>query len=153
MAHFAQLDENNVVLGIVVVANSDTMDENGVEREEIGIQYLKSILGEDTRWKQTSYNNNIRKRYAEIGGTYDEVLDVFIPFKPYIDWIFNEESWNWDPPFPEPALTNEEISLGYDYDWSPASTETGQGEWILIQKVFTPPDPDPTITSPDPLPE
>ena len=83
MAHFAQLDENNIVLNVVVVANSDITDENGIEQEKIGIQFLKSLFGEDTNWKQTSYNKNIRKRYAGIEYTYDENLDAFIPPKPY----------------------------------------------------------------------
>jgi hypothetical protein len=132
MAHFAQLDENNVVLNVVVVSNSDTADENGIEKEEIGIQFLKSVLGEDTNWRQTSYNNNIRKTYAGIGYTYDEILDAFVPPKPYDNWIFDEESWNWIEPEAEPELTQEQIDQGYYYVWNQELSETGQSGWVLM---------------------
>lgn len=133
MAHFAQLDENNVVLNVVVVSNSDTADENGIENEEIGIQFLKSIFGENTTWKQTSYNNNIRKRYAGIGGTYNEILDAFIPPKPYDNWIFDEVELYWTYPNPKPELTQEQIDQGYYYDWDQELSETGENGWVLNQ--------------------
>lgn len=79
MAHFAELDENNVVLRVIVVDNKDTTDDQGVEREEVGINFCKSLFGEHTRWAQTSYNNNIRGKYAIVGDTYDPELDKFIP--------------------------------------------------------------------------
>lgn len=135
MAHFAQLDDNNVVLNVVVVANSDTTDENGIENEEVGIQFLKSLLGEHTVWKQTSYNNNIRKVYAGIGYTYDETLDVFIPPKPYDNWTFDEDAWNWTYPNPKPELTQEQIDQGYYYDWDQELSETGENGWVLKQST------------------
>jgi len=79
MAHFAELDENNIVLQVTVVNNSDILDENGNESEEIGIQFNKNLLGQDTKWVQTSYNSNFRYKYAGIGDFYDEVHQVFIP--------------------------------------------------------------------------
>jgi len=72
MAHFAQLDENNVVTQVIVVSNEDTSDVNGNEVEEIGVAFCKKLLGADTNWKQTSYNNNMRVRYAGIGYSYNE---------------------------------------------------------------------------------
>ena len=78
MAHFAQLDENNVVTQVIVVSNEDTSDVNGNEVEEIGVTFCKKLLGADTNWKQTSYNNNMRVRYAGIGYTYNEELDAFV---------------------------------------------------------------------------
>jgi hypothetical protein len=133
MAHFAKLDENNIVLKVVVVANSDTADENGIENEEIGIQFLKSFLGENTRWKQTSYNNNIRVRYAGIGYIYDEILDAFIPPKPFESWILNQENLDWDPPIPCPELTQEQIDQGYYYEWNEESyVSTSQG-WVIVE--------------------
>ena len=78
MAHFCQIDENNIVTQVIVVANEDTTDTNGVEVEEIGIAFCKKLLGEDTNWKQTSYNNNIRVRYAGIGYKFYESLDAFV---------------------------------------------------------------------------
>jgi len=76
MAHFAELDSNNVVLRVVVVDNKDTADAQGVEKEHIGAAYLERLLG--GRWVQTSYNANFRKHYAGIGYTYDPALDEFV---------------------------------------------------------------------------
>jgi len=78
MAHFAKLDENNKVIEVIVVSNDDILDENGEESEEIGVRFCKIIQGENTNWKQTSYNGNIRGRYAGIGMYYDETIDEFI---------------------------------------------------------------------------
>lgn len=78
MAHFAELDENNKVLRVVVIADKDIIDDSGREKEEIGIAFCKSLFGENTKWIQTSYNANIRGIYAGIGMTYDEVNNVFI---------------------------------------------------------------------------
>ena len=74
MAHFARIDENNIVTQVIVVANEDTADSNGVEAEEIGVAFCKKLLGADTRWKQTSYNGNFRVRYAGIGYSWNEEL-------------------------------------------------------------------------------
>tara|TARA_B110000503_G_scaffold78509_1_gene120611 strand:- start:291 stop:707 length:417 start_codon:yes stop_codon:yes gene_type:complete len=133
MAHFAELDQNNVVLRVLVVANEDTADENQNEIEEIGIEFLQSLLGENTIWKQTSYNNRIRKNYAGIGYTYDETRDAFIPPKPFENWILNEETCLWIPPIPEPELTEEQKENNYFYEWDQETyEETGNG-WILLQ--------------------
>ena len=70
MAHFAQLDENNVVTQVIVVSNDDTSDSNGTETESIGVAFCQKLLGADTNWKQTSYNGNMRGNYAGIGYTY-----------------------------------------------------------------------------------
>lgn len=78
MAHFANLDKNNKVIEIIVVANEDILDKNGNESEELGIEFCKILRGKDTRWKQTSYNHNFRGRYAGVGMYYDETIDEFI---------------------------------------------------------------------------
>jgi hypothetical protein len=79
MAHFAQLDSNNVVIQVIVVDNKDTADAFGVEKEYIGAAFCERVLG--GTWKQTSYNGNMRGRYAGIGYTYNAQLDEFIaPF-------------------------------------------------------------------------
>ena len=70
MAHFAQLDSNNVVTQVIVVSNDDTSDSNGVETESIGVAFCQKLLGAETNWKQTSYNGNMRGNYAGIGYTY-----------------------------------------------------------------------------------
>lgn len=110
MAHFAQLDENNIVTSIIVVDNKKCLDENGIESEEKGIEFCRQLLGENTNWVQTSYNNNFRVRYACIGFTYNKELDAFIPPKPYESWSLNENTYVWEPPLPLP--TDE-----FDYVW------------------------------------
>ena len=118
MAHYAQLDKNNIVTQVIVVANSDITDANGNEVEEIGITFCKKLLGEDTNWKQTSYNNNIRVRYAGIGYSYNEELDAFIAPKPFPSWILNSETADWVSPIgPAPTLTEAEIEARSSYVW------------------------------------
>lgn len=77
MAHFAKLDSNNIVTEVVVVNNDDVKDLNGNEVETIGISFLQNIFGDNTIWKQTSYNNNFRGKYATIGMFYDPEEDCF----------------------------------------------------------------------------
>ena len=77
MAHFAKLDDNNITQ-VIVVNNEVITDENGIEQEQLGIDFCKSLYGEDTNWIQTSYNANFRGKFAGIGDTYDEVHDVFV---------------------------------------------------------------------------
>lgn len=102
MAHFAKLDSNNIVLEVIVVNNSELLDENNQESEQKGIDFLISLYGH-TNWKQTSYNAKFRKHYAVIGDTYDPIRDVFIPFKTFNSWVLNEQTYNWDPPTPYPV--------------------------------------------------
>ena len=133
MAHFCQLDENNVVTQVIVVSNEDTSDSNGVEVEEIGVAFCKKLLGADTRWKQTSYNNNMRVRYAGIGYSYNEALDAFIPPQPFASWVLNEETADWQSPLgAAPELTEEEIASRSFYRWDEdayqADNTTG---WVL----------------------
>ena len=97
MAHFVELDQNNIVLRVIVVSN-EILLEDGQESEIKGIQFCKQLFGEDTVWLQTSYNGNRRKNYAGIGYSYDEQRDAFIPPKPFSDWILNENTLNWEPP-------------------------------------------------------
>lgn len=100
VAHFAELDENNIVIRVIVVNNNELLDENGNELESKGIQFCQSIF--NGNWIQTSYNANFRKNYAGIGFFYDETKDAFIPIKPFSSWILNEETCNWQPPIPQP---------------------------------------------------
>ena len=91
MAHFAELDENNIVLRVVVIDDFYASS---------GEQYCHDLFGGN--WKQTSYNGNIRKQYAGVGYTYDETLDAFIPPKPFNSWILDVESCIWQSPTPIP---------------------------------------------------
>jgi len=141
MAHFAQLDENNIVINVLVISDQDIVDENGVENEEIGIKFLHSLFGEETKWKQTSYNSNIRKNYAGIGMTYNESLDAFIPQKLYKSWILDEETCLWIPPILMPKLTEDQIYQGYFYQWDEDSYKKENTGWILKNIVDTAPQP------------
>ena len=106
MSHFAELDENNVVLRVLV-------GDNNMPNE--GYDWFVENLG--GRWVQTSYNANIRKNFAGIGFTYDEARDAFIPPKPFDSWILDEETCRWTAPVPYP-----EDDLMYSWNEE-------QGDW------------------------
>jgi hypothetical protein len=78
MAHFAELDENNIVLRVIVVANADCLDNDGNESEAVGVNFITEHIGLKGVWKQTSFNNNFRGLYAGIGWLYDSTKDEFI---------------------------------------------------------------------------
>lgn len=112
MAHFAEINENNEVIRVLVTDNNDP---NGDE----GYQWLIDNLG--GTWVKTSYNGNIRKNYAGIGYTYNERLDAFVPPKPFESWILNEETAQWDPVVPYPTD-------GFLYEWDESSAQ-----WKLVE--------------------
>lgn len=120
MAHFAKLDDNNVVTQVIVVGNKDTSDAAGVEKEYIGAAFCERLFG--GTWKQTSYNGNMRKNYAGIGYTYDAGRDAFIPPKPFNSWVLIEETCQWKAPInmPADAGTGEPPKL-YTWDESTIS--------------------------------
>lgn len=135
MAHFAQLNEFNIVTQVIVVSDEFLIDSNGNESENLGIKYCKSLFGEDTNWKQTSYNSSFRHKYAGIGNIYDENFDAFIEQKPELlpNYIFNSQTLEWEPPISKPFLSEEEIEQGYDYVWDQDlnSNDSTKG-WIKI---------------------
>ena len=100
MAHFAELDDNNIVKRVIVVATKDNSDANGVEKESIGRAFYERLFGGN--WVQTSYNGNIRKRYAGIGYSYDPALDAFIAPQPYPSWTLDDNA-DWQAPVPIPS--------------------------------------------------
>ena len=112
MAHFAQLDENNVVTQVIVVANEELLLD-GLENEDKGIVFCKSLLGEDTRWVQTSYNSTFRKNYAGIGMSYDPVANHFFAPQPYPSWALDADA-QWQAPTPHPVD-------GKGYFWNEAT--------------------------------
>ena len=97
MSHWAEIDENNIVLRVTVGDNNDPAGDEGY-------QWLIDNLG--GTWIKTSYNGNIRKNYAAIGMTYDAERDAFITPKPFNSWILNEETCNWEAPVPYPNDDN-----------------------------------------------
>jgi hypothetical protein len=96
MAHFAELDENNIVTQVIVVNNAELLDDSGNESEKKGIDFCKSLFG--GVWVQTSYTASIRKHFAGVGFTYDLSKDAFIPPKPFDSWLFDEEKCSWYAP-------------------------------------------------------
>lgn len=121
MAHFAQLDENNIVLQVVSIENSEIVDEQNVEQESLGIAFCQTLFGSDTQWKQTSYNHNFRKNYAGIGFKYDSTRDAFIAPQPFPSWVLNESDCSWRSPVDLPDDYDEVI-----YNWD----EDNQA-WVL----------------------
>lgn len=113
MAHFAQLDENNVVMHVYVVNNQELMVD-GVESEEKGIEFLKTLFGENTVWKQTSYNRRFRKHYASAGFIYIPDIDAFVHPQPYPSWTLNNETARWEAPI---AMPDD----GQHYTWNEGS--------------------------------
>ena len=111
MSHWAEIDENNIVLRVLVGNNSEP-DE--------GEAFMNSLGG---TWVKTSYNGNIRKNFAGIGYTYDTGRDAFISPKPYESWVLNEETCQWESPVPYPTdgvmyQWNEELA-----DWQATVNE------------------------------
>jgi len=143
MAYFAQLDDNNVVTQVIVVSNSDTADNNGVEAESIGVAFCQILLGASTNWKQTSYNGNMRGNYAGIGYTYMSNVatlgvgstDIFIPQKPYNSWSVGVTTATWYPPAnpgAAPALTDDQIAAEVTYVWNESNYQADPATaWVL----------------------
>jgi hypothetical protein len=111
MAHFAEIDGDNVVTRVLVVPN---------EQENRGHEYLANDLDLGGTWVQTSYNATIRKNYAGIGYKFDSVRDAFIPPKPFASWVLDEETCNWEAPVARP----EDDKM---YTWDEATTS-----WVEV---------------------
>jgi len=143
MAHFAQLDGDNIVTQVIVVSNDDTSDSNGTETESIGVAFCQKLLGADTNWKQTSYNANMRGNYAGIGYTYMSNVatlgvgstDIFISPQPYASWSIGITTASWYPPSTPgdaPALTEDERTAGKYYVWNESNYQADPATaWVL----------------------
>ena len=117
MAHFAKLDENNIVIAVHVVNNNVIANEDGTESEAKGILFLNTLHGRAT-WVQTSYNNNFRKNYASLGYKFDFERDAFIPPQPYLSWVLNEDSCQWESPTPYPDVDNKYVWDEESQEWN-----------------------------------
>jgi len=126
MAHFAQIDSDSIVTQVIVVGNEDCLGSDGNESEAVGIDFCQDLLGADTNWVQTSYNDNIRFRYAGIGMKYDSANNVFYAQSPYPSWTLNTTLWAWEPPVPMPddaGFNGEDPPTEFvSYDWDEGST-------------------------------
>ena len=140
MAHFAQLDSNNVVTQVIVVSNDDTSDSNGVETESIGVAFCQKLLGAETNWKQTSYNSNMRGNYAGIGYTFMSnvatlgvgATDVFMPQQPHASWTISTTEAQWEAPITQPTLTDDQIAAGSYYTWDESAYQADNTQgWTL----------------------
>lgn len=130
MAHFAKLDANNVVEQVIVVADSDS-GGGTLATESVGISFCKSLYGDDTNWKQTSYNQSFRGRYAGIGFTYMTNVqtlgvastDIFIEQEGWMpaSWGIGKTHAHWISPLPKPSISDEEEQLGKHYEWYEAA--------------------------------
>lgn len=119
MAHFAKIDENNIVLEVIVVSNEVLNNLPFPDSEALGISFLTTWSNGYTNWKQTSYNNNFRKNFAGIGFKYYPNLDGFVAPSPFPSWVLNTTTCVFEAPIPYPQDGNE-------YYWN----ETTQ-QWIL----------------------
>ena len=122
MAHFAKLDQNNLVIEVNVVNNDDIQNLPFPESEPVGIEFLTNWSNGYTNWKQTSYNANFRKNFAGIGYTYNPEIDAFVPPKPYSSWLLNVEKALWESPIPYP-------SDGKPYQWNEESQQ-----WVEVHR-------------------
>ena len=137
MAHFAELNENNVVTRIVVIGNDiptskGPLGENDKAVE--GEQYCKNLFGGN--WKQSSYNHNFRKQHAGIGYTYDLINDVFITPKPYPSWAL-DNNFDWKPPVEQPLAP---YSLNYEMIWSESDQRWESNDLMNLgpKKIWNP---------------
>jgi len=112
MAHFAKLGTGNIIETVISINNSVITDSNGIEQEQLGVDFINKLYNTRDVWKQTSYNNNIRKNFAGIGYSYDQQRDAFIAPKPFNSWILKEDICRWEAPIPSPSsYTNEQDKL------------------------------------------
>jgi len=115
MAHFAKLGVGNIIEQVIVISNNIAITE------QAGVDFINKLYNTRDVWKQTSYNNNIRKNFAGIGYQYDQTRDAFIAPKPFNSWILNEDTCRWEAPVSKPIDDNR-------YTWN-ESTLT----WDIVE--------------------
>ena len=143
MAHFAQLNDSNVVINVIVVADSDAANEAS------GIAFCKNLQGADTNWVQTSYNTHagkhytfnsdgvreydngtgLRKNYAGVGMLYDSVRDAFYETQPFASWTIDSNTATWQPPIAYPGGRSGDLKK---YEW-----DEGNTRWVEIERGYT----------------
>ena len=140
MAHYAKLGINSKVIGVHVVNDSDCLNADGIEDEEVGRQFLERIHSWPL-WKKTSYNTYggkhksgdnskaLRGNYAGIGMIYDEDNDIFISKKPHASWVLNVAEARWQSPIGDAPALSEEEETTHRYEWNEST-----GAWDKIAK-------------------
>lgn len=124
MAHFAQLDQNNIVMSVVVINNATIENMQFPQSEPVGVEFCKSLYGQDSAWVQTSYSASFRKNYAGIGYLFDSSVQpygAFIPPALYPSWVLDTATYQWSAPVPYP-------NDGELYEWSEATLS-----WVLVE--------------------
>jgi hypothetical protein len=136
MAHFAQLDKDNIVMQVIVVSNNDALDETA------GVAFCQSLFGANTIWKQTSFNTRggihyasdnttpddgvaLRKNYAGVGYVYDKTRDAFYAPSPFPSWKLNEDSCVWEAPTPMPTDGKTYQWVEADLNWQVVTPTVG----------------------------
>jgi hypothetical protein len=121
MAYFAKLGTGNIIETVISINNAVITDANGVEQEQLGVDFINKLYNTRDVWKQTSYNRNFRKNYAGIGYQYDQTRDAFIAPKPFNSWILNEDTCRWEAPVAYPQDNNQ-------YRWNESTLS-----WEIIE--------------------
>lgn len=136
MEHFAQLDENNVVLQVIIVSEDDIKDSSGNVNEEVGIFFCRQLVNDpNSKWKRTSFNHEFRGRFGNVGFTYDESLDVFIAPKPYPSWSFNSQTTDWTSPLGDPPEVPLESRGEYNYVWNEDLYQSDNTKGWVYRKI------------------
>jgi hypothetical protein len=115
MAYFAKLGTGNIIEKVISINNSVITDINGIEQEQLGVDFINKLYNTRDVWKQTSYNRTFRKNYAGIGYQYDQTRDAFIAPKPFNSWILNEDTCRWNAPV---AMPTTELEDNQYYSWN-----------------------------------
>ncbi len=115
MAYFAKLGTGNIVEQVISINNAVITDANGIEQEQLGVDFINKLYNTRDVWKQTSYNKKFRKNYAGIGYQYDQTRDAFIPPKPFNSWVLNEDTCQWKAPVAMPTTQLEDNQY---YSWN-----------------------------------
>jgi hypothetical protein len=113
MAYFAKLGTGNIIEQVISINNAVITDNNGIEQEKLGVDFINKLYNTRDVWKQTSYNRTFRKNYAGIGYQYDQQRDAFIPPKPFNSWVLNEDNCRWEAPVAKPTTQLEENQYYY----------------------------------------
>jgi hypothetical protein len=127
MANFAEIDENNIVIRIMSINNSDIIVD-GIESEQKGIELCKTLWPTSNMWVQTSFSLRFRKNVAGNGYTYDAERDAFIAPKLYPSWILNEDTCRWEPPVPSKFNGTDGKFYAWDEDIK---------DWVELRTVVT----------------
>jgi len=137
MATFAKIDENNIVVRV------STIDDADATTEQDGINFLKSLYGQDTNWVQTKKDGSIRKNFAGIGYTYDQSRDAFIPAREYNSWILDEVTCVWKAPIDRPdveTLNSERVAIEYwdetNQTWKAVTENNTQYTWDVNSNSY-----------------